>query len=169
MTVSEAVPSFKGGWGHANGLVNIRVAEPLADLAALRDRLAIEQVIMSYGWCIDEKQFDVLRDLLTEDMAFTGCIASVAPFDPLVGREVFVPWLEAFMATREDQLRHNLGNIVVTEQTATDATAVAYLTLTSSTVEGARILATAFYRLALIKRGDFWQISAMYGAFDSQF
>ena len=169
MTVSSTSPAFHGGWGHAHGLVKIKVAAPLADLDQVRDRLAIEQVTRTYGWCIDEQQFDVLREIFTEDMAFRGCVAGSGPFEDMLGRDVYVPWLENFMAARTDQMRHNLGNVVVTEQTPELAKVLAYMVLTSSTPQGSKILATAFYEFTLVKRGEYWQISALYTGFDTQF
>lgn len=169
MTVDETVPTFSGGWGHASGLVDLWVAPVPADVQGLADRIAVEQVIRAWGWCIDEGRFDFLRTLLTEGVALTGSIASVALFDPLIGREVLVTWLEDFMAGRDDQLRHQIGNLVVSEQSATQITALAYLTLMSSTIEGTRILGTAFYRFSLVKQDGAWRIDAAYAGFDTAF
>ena len=39
----------------------------MADLAALADRLEIEEVLTRYAWALDSKQFDGLDDVFTAD------------------------------------------------------------------------------------------------------
>lgn len=165
---SDNTPALRPGWGHAQALVNLQIPAPLEDWESVRDRLAIAQTTVTYGWSIDEERFDVLRDIFTDDMVFRGGVVDAEPFDTMSG-DVYVPWLIDFMGPRKDAMRHSFSNFTVTEQTTETATALSYMTLLSSTLEESKILATAFYVWTMAKVSGRWKIRAMYTGFDRQF
>lgn len=168
MTDASTGPAFAYGWGSAGSLVAlVRPTVPTA--AELADRHAIEQTVRTYGWAIDENRFDVFAELLGPDVEFSGVIAGVAPLDTVAGRETLTQWLREYMATRTDQLRHSLGNVIVTELADGRATALAYLTLHSTTAEATTPLASAFYRFTLFRQDDGWFVDTVFAGFDKPF
>ena len=167
MTSSLAVPAFSYAWGSAQHLVD--VTRPVVLHHRVGDLVAIEATIRTYGWAIDENRFDMLRAVLADDAEFSGVIAGVAALDTVRGRDVLCAWLAEFMATRSDQLRHSLGNIVVTELGDKTATAQCYLTLLATTSEATTVLATAFYRFTLSRLDDAWSVETVFAGFDKAF
>lgn len=166
---SETVPGFRYGWGHESVLSDLSAPRLPTEFQELADRHTIEQTVRCYGWAIDENRFDVFADLLDDDVSFSGAIASVALIDDVRGRETLVLWLSDYMQAREDQLRHVLGNVIITAYQGHEATALTYLTLMSSTPAGTTTVATAFYRFTLTKRDDTWLVKTVYAGFDTPF
>ena len=167
MTASPALPALSYAWGSAQQLVD--VTRPVVRNDRVGDLIAIEATIRTYGWAIDENRFDVLRAVLATDAEFSGVIAGVAALDTVRGRDVLAAWLEKYMAARSDQLRHSLGNIVVTELGGETATAQCYLTLLATTSEATTVLATAFYRFTLSRFDDAWSVETLFAGFDKAF
>lgn len=167
MSMADTVPAFGGGWAHTHGLFELKVPAPLGDLTALSDRHAITDAVACYAWSVDEQQYDLMADLFTQDMTFQGCVAGVANLETVVGGATLVAWLKDFLGSRDDQFRHTLANVVVTEQGPDTATALAYCVLASSTPAGSVVQATGIYRFSLVKGGERWRISGMYGGFDA--
>lgn len=167
--MTTSVPAFRYGWGHAEVLDDLSVPGVPTGAQELADRYAIEQTVRCYGWAIDENRFDVFACLLDEDVSFRGAIASVAVIDEVRGRETLVTWLSEYMQAREDQLRHVMGNVIVTDYTDNAATALAYLTLMSSQTTGSAVVATAFYRFTLVKPDDSWLVATVFAGFDAPF
>lgn len=165
----ETVPTFGYGWGHEWVLSDLSAPRVPTTLHELADRHALEQTVRCYGWAIDENRFDVFAELLDDDVSFSGAIASVSLLDEVRGRDTLVVWLSDYMRAREDQLRHVLGNVLITEYDGQGATALAYLTLMSSTTAGTTAVATAFYRFTLVKRDDAWLVKTVYAGFDAPF
>jgi SnoaL-like domain len=169
LPVEDQIPPFALSWGHAAGLVALSRPAPPADLDALVQRQAIVETVQAYGWAIDERRWDVLADVLAEDHRFRGVVAGAARLDSLDGRDALIDWLRAYTDTLDAQLRHCFTNILVTEQGAGEATALAYLTLCSSTPQGTRVASTAFYRVSLRRQDGAWRIAALYTGFDAAF
>jgi len=168
MTVPAAAPDFGYGWG--SGALLIEVARPrVRDAGELVDCHAIEQTVRAYGWAIDENRFDLLASLLSPQAEFSGQIAGVGALATVTGRDELVSWLRAFMVGRSDQLRHSMGNVLLTDVGAGRATALAYLTLHATTPEGTRPLATAFYRFTLSRVDDAWFVDRVFSGFDTSF
>lgn len=167
MTATNLVLAFDGGWGHAHGPFDLKVPATLSDLTSVIDRQSIADAIGCYSWSIDEQQWEVMAEIYTEDMTFSGCVAGVTNLETVTGSADFIEWLKGFLRARNDQLRHSLVNIVVTEQGLDSATALGYCVLASTTPAGANVQATGIYRFSLVKQGDRWRISAIYGGFDN--
>ena len=107
--------------------------------------------------------------MLAPQAEFSGHIAGVGPLETVAGREELTSWLSAFMNSRDDQLRHSMGNVLLTEVGADRAEALAYLTLHASTPDRTVPLATAFYRFTLSKSGDAWFVDSVFAGFDKSF
>lgn len=169
MSSETSVPPFSGGWGHSHGLTDVRPPRMPLGLEQAVDRLVIHEVVAAYCWSVDEAQYDLMTQILTEDFDFQGCIAGVAPLDHITRAADLVTWLQAWLPTRCDQLRHSTSNVIVTEQTDTTADVHAYVTLTSATPEALTPLATAFYRFWLVKQDGTWRIAKVFSGFDRAF
>lgn len=168
MTGSAEALHFGYGWGSTASL--LEVTRPrVRDAGDVADCLAIEQTVRAYAWAIDENRFDLLAQLLAPQAEFSGQIAGVGPLDTVTGRDELSSWLSAFMNSRSDQLRHSMGNVLLTEVGAADATALAYLTLHATTSEATVPLATAFYRFTLAKSEDAWFVESVFAGFDKSF
>jgi hypothetical protein len=89
--------------------------------------------------------------------------------DHVTSAAALVAWLQAWQATRSDQLRHCVTNIVVTAQTDLTADAYGYVTLKSSVPDSLTALATAFYRFTLTKHDGNWRIASIYSGYDRSF
>lgn len=165
----QAPPPFALSWGHASGLIDLRRPERAADLEALIDRQAIIETLQAYGMSIDERRWDVLGDILTEDHVYRGDIAGVAHLDELDGRDVYIDWLKNYTDTLDVQLRHTFTNLLVTACGGDEAKLVAYLSLCSISPDGARLASTAFYDVALRREGATWRIARTYTGFDAAF
>jgi hypothetical protein len=163
------VPDFSAGWGHASGLASVTAPCVPVGLDQAIDRLLISEVIAGYCWSVDEERYDLMLDVLTEDFDFQGVIAGVAPMDHVTSAAELVSWLQAWQTTRNDQLRHRVTNIIVSEQSANSALAHGYIALSSTTAESVTPLATAFYRFTMAKQTGRWQIASIFAGFDRAF
>ncbi len=167
MNVDLAVPAFSYGWGTTYDLVD--VVPPVVHPGRADDVLAIHASITTYGLAVDQKRFDVMRALFAEQAEFSGVIASVGPVGPVQGADAITTWMQDYMVVRTDQMRHVLSNIVLTELGDETATAVAYLTLLSSTTEATVLVASAFYRFTLTRHGGAWKFDTVFAGFDKAF
>ena len=167
MDGDHALPAFGYGWGSTHNL--IEVLHPVAHPGRADDILAIQATIQTYALAIDQNRFDVLRAVFADNAEFSGVIAGIAPVGPIQGGDTIRTWLEDYMLVRTDQLRHSMSNVVVTELGDETATAVAYLTLLSSTTEATVLVASAFYRFTLERHASAWLFATVFAGFDKAF
>jgi hypothetical protein len=160
---------FANAWATANGLVDLQRCKPSADLQALADRFAIIEAIQTYCWSVDERRMDVFADLFTLDATFDIVIAGVGPVETPSGRDAIVTWMSDYMDALDFQMRHRMGNVLVTEQSRDSATALSYLLLTSTTPERTEPMATACYTWQLVREDDTWRVARISAAFDRTF
>jgi hypothetical protein len=157
------------GWGRANGFVDVGVSAADLSDAQVRDRLLVLDVVNRYGWSYDERDIDSLRRTFAEDAVIDGSVAAQVEIGPFKGRETFVKWNEAHMATQDDQRRHMILNPTFVVQTSTTAVVNAYLMLTSVAKGQPRLVTTGLYRFELEKRDGSWMVIHLFAGFDSAF
>ncbi|MFV0435051.1 MAG: nuclear transport factor 2 family protein [Leucobacter sp.] len=159
------------GWAHAGGHLNVgRIGPVTLNESSVEDRLAILDVINRYGWAYDERQMEALGDAFTEDAVWLGSVRGEFPIDPVATRQGIVDWLRGHMDSQSDQRRHNILNVVVTEQSDSSARVLTYLLLTSVGEEGVGVVTTGVYDIALRKsEQQGWQIERFFGGFDAPF
>lgn len=165
----QAPPTFALSWGSAHDLVEPRRPARAADADALADRQAIIETLQAYGWSIDERRWDMLGDILSEDHVYRGDVAGAAHLPEFDSRDSYIDWLKNYTDTLDAQLRHTFSNLLVTSQEAGEAHLIAYLQLCSITTEGARLASTAFYDVALRREDGTWRITRTYTGFDAAF
>jgi ketosteroid isomerase-like protein len=160
---------FANAWATANGLVELRRPSPAAGLQALADRFAIIETIQTYGWSVDERRMDIFADLFANDATFDIVIAGAEPVQTPSGRDAIVTWMSDYMDALDFQMRHRMGNVLVTEQSGDAATALSYLLLTATTPERTEPMATACYTWRLVREDDAWRVAHISAAFDRMF
>jgi hypothetical protein len=169
-TIETAIgspPPFGYGWATTNGLVD--VVRPTVRRGQADDIAAIQATVITYGLSVDQRRFDVMRDLFSDDASFSIVIASGEPIAPVHGGDTIRTWMEDYMVARTDQLRHLMGNIVVSELGEDTATALAYLTLLSSTPAATIVVTSAWYRFGLSLRDASWRFDTVLAGFDRPF
>jgi ketosteroid isomerase-like protein len=158
-----------GGWGARGGVVAPRRPAALLDVAGMTDRQAIVDTISCYAWAYDERDAKLLGEVFTEDGIWAGSIQGTQAIGPHQGRGAVVEWLAAFWPIQTDQRRHNFVNVLVEEQGADAARALAYLMLTAGEGQGVVVVTTGCYRITLAKADGTWRISEMFAGFDVPF
>lgn len=167
--MEQSKVAFGNSWVSRAGLVDLRRPARAADAGAIADRLAITEIVHSYGWSVDERRMDMFADMLTEDATFDIVIADGDPVETPSGREAIVSWMSDYMDALDFQMRHRMGNVLVTAQDGDTATAISYLFLTSTTPERVEPMATAVYTWNLAREDDTWRVSHISAAFDRTF
>ncbi len=132
-------------------------------LTAIEDRLAITEVIASYGYDYDEFRIDQWLEKFTPDAAVTVTLQGKET-GGTTGRDAIRSLLgersRRFQANNV-QRRHNMTNIVIDELTTDTAKARSYLMLTSTGPNGPTELVTSGrYLFELVKDDGVWRICA---------
>jgi SnoaL-like protein len=156
------------GWSRSSGQTQVTRGLDTLQGSAL-DRILIAERIYRYGWGFDERDRELLGDCFTQDAVWEGNIMGVEPVGPFEGREAIVEWLCAFWGEQADQRRHVFTNVVLDRLTESDATAHAYLVLTSASGSGFLPVTAGPYRLLLRREPDGWRIAHLVGGWDSPF
>lgn len=132
-------------------------------LTAIEDRIAITEVIASYGYDYDEFRLDQWLEKFTPDATVTLTLAG-NEVGAASGRDAIGAMLGARVTgfrAGNVQRRHNMTSIVVDELTTTTAKARSYLILTSTGPSGPTELVTSGrYRFELVKQDGVWRVSA---------
>ncbi|MEX1009585.1 MAG: nuclear transport factor 2 family protein [Acidimicrobiia bacterium] len=132
-------------------------------LTAIEDRIAITEVIASYGYDYDEFRIDQWLEKFTPDATVTVSLEG-NELGGTTGRDAIGNLLGARVAGFQAdnvQRRHNMTSIVVDELTATTAKARSYLLLTSTGPDGPTELVTSGrYLFDLVKQDGVWLVSA---------
>lgn len=158
-----------GGWGARAGFVAPGRPATVIDVARLADRQAIVDAISCYAWAYDERDANLLAEVFTEDGIWLGSIQGTQAIGPHHGRGAIVDWLTAFWPIQTDQRRHNFVNVLIGEQEAGSARALAYLILTAGEGQDVAVVTTGCYRITLAKADGTWRISELFAGFDVPF
>lgn len=119
---------------------------------------AISQVFHRYALGVDEDDFDLFATCFAEDACF-----ETASQPRIEGREAICDYFRARRQARRsrgEQSRHLITNVVLLEESATEAIAVAYVTGLIATGSHSFDFHCGWYRDRLVKpAGGQWQIS----------
>ena len=135
----------------------------------MADRQAIHDLFMDYAWAMDARDFDLLADVFHEDASFTIDIAgadSVGPFEPGSG---VVEFIRSTTQQQTDQRRHVITNIRVEEETGSDATVTATLTLNVVDEGQLEVQSIGVYRAECVDVWDRWKFRGFNLALDLPF
>jgi acetoacetate decarboxylase/3-phenylpropionate/cinnamic acid dioxygenase small subunit len=138
----------------------------------IADRLAIVNHISAYSYLIDEGRWDDWFALFADDIVFentspdlgTVVIKGMKGFKALVDERYIKPG-----KTSKGVRRHTMGNIHVTEQTATSAKVRTYLLISNvPQADKLQTLTSGSYNADLEKRGGKWTITRWYIEVDAK-
>lgn len=93
------------------------------------DRQAIQQLLSSYGFHHDAREFDSLAECFEENASYTMIIAGGEPIGPRLGRDKIVEQIRSFKRSQTDQRRHVITNFLFDEETAARARVRSYVTV----------------------------------------
>jgi ketosteroid isomerase-like protein len=126
------------------------------ELHQFADRFAIERVISSLGRCLDERDFERLRDLFTDDASVTTPGGTATGLDALVDQA-------RRRHSNDDGIQHVITNLLV-EQYGDAASVRANLLVSfahSGPADPAPFLLGEVYRFELRRARDGWRISRL--------
>ncbi len=155
-------------WGHdveAWSLGHVR--EVPASAHEVADRLLVQESASRYALAYDERQLDVLDDLLTDDMVFAFSVSG-GGYAETKGKTEVIPWLHDIMQTQSDQRRHVCGNFIVEELTSDFAHVTLYFALFASQAT-TQLVTTGFYVMKMSKIDGKWRINYIYDGLDRPF
>jgi hypothetical protein len=122
---------------------------------SITDQLELERTVWSLGRCLDERDFDGLRQLFTEDATVTTA-ATASGHDALVERA-------RRRHSRDDGVQHIITNLI-TDVTGDDAAGRANLLVSfarTGPADPAPLLIGEVYRFAFQRTPQGWRISRL--------
>ena len=103
---------------------------------------AIQQLLATYTWSHDSRDFEALAKCFTEDAEYTMRIADGAVSGPTIGGPAIAGLVRTFKETQTDQRRHLITNAVVDELGGDSATVRSYVTVFATEGETSRLVTT---------------------------
>lgn len=126
------------------------------------DKLEIAEVVYGLEWVYDSRQFDVLNDLITDDIIFDH------PYTRRQGKQQFIDFWKQNEAAFLDGLRHQVFDLVITGNADGTATAVNYIVVikfadTSDEVAVSlpTVIAHGLQVTQLRKEEDIWKVAKL--------
>ena len=135
----------------------------------MADRQAIQDLFADYAWAMDARDFDLLADVFHEDASFTIDITGADSFGPFEPGSGVVEFISSTTKEQTDQRRHVVTNIRVEEETASDATVTATLTLNVVDDGKLTVQSVGVYRAECVDAGDRWKFRQFNLALDLPF
>ncbi|WP_219413518.1 nuclear transport factor 2 family protein [Pseudonocardia nigra] len=122
-------------------------------------RSEIENVLGRAAWGYDENDVDLIAAQFTENSTMTLQIGrdgdTIGPFE---GREAIRKLHADSLQSQTDQRRHNISNLLITKETADEASTTSNLTLLSIENGAVKVLSSGWYRDELVREDDGWRI-----------
>jgi SnoaL-like domain len=162
-----AVAGFpRQAWAHKDGVIKLRGPSDARTIKSPIDYLLVCESFGRYGIAYDETQFDVLRQLFTDDAVVELAKGDGKPFTTVSGLEPILANFRQALDFQTDQRRHCFSNVVVEHLGRREATALAYAIVTIAS-NGLTLGATVIYTANLRKdAGGRWQFSRLYIGMD---
>jgi 3-phenylpropionate/cinnamic acid dioxygenase small subunit len=135
----------------------------------MADRQAIHDLFMDYAWAMDARDFDLLADVFHKDASFTIDITGADSFGPFEPGSGVVEFISSTTKQQTDQRRHVITNLRVEEETDSDATVTATLTLNVVDEGTLTVQSIGVYRAECVDAGDRWRIRGFNLALDVPF
>ncbi len=157
------------GWGSRSGFLAFPEAGPGSASTSPAVRMGVQDRIHRYAWAFDERRRDALENCFTEDAVWEGNTAAYEAVAPIHGRDAIVAWLSGFWTRQRDQRRHLMLSVIVSQETAESANAVASLALTAAEDAQLAIVLTSFYRFRMVRDCGTWRIAHLFEGFDVAF
>ena len=133
------------------------------------DQLAIKDAFERWGIAYDEGRLDVIRALFTRDAVYTVVNGQTAPPKELaraIGPDAIAGVVAQVLKQQADQRRHVVTNILADKTDASNATAIAYGSVTVA-ANGLKLGASVIYSAQLRREADgIWRFSRFVIAMD---
>jgi SnoaL-like protein len=127
----------------------------MPDIGALADHLELERTVWTLGRCLDERDFDGLRQLFTAD-------ATVATGETASGHDALVEQAR-HRHSRDDGIQHIVSNLIIDldgDQATGRANMLAAFARTGP-ADPAPFLVGEVYRLAFRRTPQGWRITSL--------
>ncbi len=124
----------------------------------MADRSAIENVLASWALGYDQREVARMADCFTEDAVMTMDIGGTETMGPYVGHAEVMKHFTDHHEIQTDQRRHLTTNIVIDDETDTEASVISTLTLVVIDQGAIEVRATGIYRDQFVLDGDRWRI-----------
>jgi len=123
------------------------------------DRHAIQQLLCSYGFHHDARDFASLTRCFTEDASYTVVVAGADPIGPLLGREAIVDQIRIFKSRQTDQRRHVMTNFMFDQEAKSKARVRSYVTAIAVTDGVLEVVSCGFYTDIVVLTESGWSIA----------
>jgi SnoaL-like domain len=154
------------GWAHSEKIVDLGKNAAPPPARRTDDVIQIQELLSRWGIAYDEGRLDVIESLFTPDAQFEVTLGSARPIATVVGRARIVESVRSALAQQADQRRHALGNFVVDQTAADEASVIAY-GIVALAAEQPTIGATVIYSANAKKEGGVWRLSRLVIAMDA--
>jgi hypothetical protein len=106
------------------------------------DQFEVLQLLATYAWSHDSRQFDKLATCFAPDAEYTMRIADNPPSSPTIGGEAIAALVRSFKEKQTDQRRHVISNVVFHAFRSDYARTSSYVTVLATTPEASVVVAT---------------------------
>jgi hypothetical protein len=124
----------------------------------MADKQAISEILGRLGWAYDTGDLDYFERTFTKDGRFTVSIAGMGQVGDYRGLETIMGLYRGAKAGQSDQRRHVISNIFFTEDTATTAIVVSYLTLHATRDGALKTLSAGCYTDKFVLLEGVWRL-----------
>jgi hypothetical protein len=132
----------------------------LEDALTVKDRLEIAELLNSYSWASDEREYGQLADCFSEDAVFQIALAGGPEVQEIRGRSSIVDWIrERRRGQGGQQRRHTGSGLVVEAYLGGEATVRSYVTVMLAESGRLSVATTGWYRDLVRKVDGRWVIA----------
>ncbi|HWI22482.1 MAG TPA: nuclear transport factor 2 family protein [Baekduia sp.] len=122
-------------------------------------RYLIEELLGRYAWAHDERDFDALAELFTEDARYEMRVKGGESHEQ-VGPVAIVGQIREFKERYTEQRRHVITNFRYDEETEDRAVVRSYLTVLHIGADRIDVVTAGIYRDEVVLRDGRWRIVA---------
>lgn len=159
-------PGPRPGWAHA-GWMLAPLAAPVVAPGREADRVAIEALLASFCWALDERLEGQLAASLAADAIWEGRVEETRQLRRCQGREAVVARYLASWRGSVGQARHLLSGTLFEALEPEWAATRSRLLVTAAGRAGVSVLTTGIQRTELALRRDGWKIDRLQIGYDS--
>jgi 3-phenylpropionate/cinnamic acid dioxygenase small subunit len=130
----------------------------VAEVFTAGDRQAIEQLLSSYGFHHDARDFDALGDCFTQDATYTLVVVAGETIGPRQGSAEIVEQIRLFKSRQTDQRRHVITNFLFDQVTAARTRVRSYVTVIAVSDGALEVVTSGVYTDIVVRTEHGWRI-----------
>jgi hypothetical protein len=157
------------GWGHRSGALRLSADISPVPEELLAERPLLAELMYRYGWSFDERQADLLLSCFAQDARWEARIMGATIIGPFEGREAIMDFMTGFWPAQTDQRRHMVTNVLIEDQSPTDATIFSYHLLMSAAGGRVEPVTAGFYKVQATKTEAGWKMKSLLAGYDVPF